>query len=121
MFRGALQNAGEPRAPFLDQLHPAEYLRDRPISNLRPTVDSFFQRQPAVKHSRRGDFQPVVVNCHLNVRIIHIIPMTDGVGNHLTYRADRKLITLFSYQSVDLHALINVSKHELIRSLYLFI
>ncbi len=40
--------------------------------------------------------------------------MAYGIYNHLSYRPDWKFVPVFSYQSINLGTMVDMSKHKLV-------
>ena len=88
-------------SPRFNKSHLIKNIGNRPVPELRMPTHNLFISKPIIKSSRRCDLQPVIIHCHLYAGSICQITMTMCIDNHFTNGFYRKLIRLFSDQSLN--------------------
>ena len=87
------------------------------IANLRIALFHTFNGLPHGETPRRGDFQPIIINCDLNTGMINIAAVHYRIDNQLSNGVRWDLVHVLPIYAPESCAHVNVAQHILVRLL----
>ena len=87
----------------------------RAISDLGISRFHLVQRHTGHKTARGGDFQPIIIDSYLNMRILQITAIHNGIDDKLPDTVRRQLIDVFTIDAFQFSPKMNVTQHKLER------
>ena len=87
----------------------------RTISDLGISLFHLVQRYARHKTARGGDFQSIIIDSYLNMRILQITAIHNGINDKLPDTVRRQLINVLTIDTFQFCPKMNVAQHKLER------